>query len=94
MANEMTLDEKIAIIEQVAGFSEEHSAAFCRKLLSEAWEIEQSGGNQNVANFYRNMATFSMMPKTEQQRWIGRLEGMKSRLEEFFDELKKGLPHE
>lgn len=92
MANEMSLDEKISIIEKIARFDETQSATLCRDLLAKAWDIEQSSGNQGVADFYRTMATFSMMPKTEQQRWIGRLEGMKGELEKLFAELKKGLP--
>ena len=89
MANNMTLEEKIAIVEMIANLDDENSVSFCRHFLAEAWEIEKAKGDQSLADFYRKMATFSMMPKSEQQRLIGRVEGMKDKLEEMFAELKK-----
>ena len=90
MTIEMSLDEKIAVIENIADFDDNLSASCCKQLLTKAWEIEKAGGNQHIADFYRTMATFAMMPKPEQQRWLGKLEGAKDRLEEMLEEIKKG----
>lgn len=89
MIVDMTIDDKIAVIEKIADLDDDLSVVCCRKLLADAWEIEKSENRQDVVDFYRAMATFAMMPKPEQQRWLGKLEGKKDHLEKLLSEIKE-----